>query len=415
MAQVPNSASAAMPAGADGKNYLVPLAILTSLFFMWGFLTVLNDILIPYLKNVFDLNYTQALLIQFCFFTAYGVCSIPAGNIVKKLGYQRGIVVGLTIAAIGCFMFILAANMLAYPVFLGALFVLAAGITLLQVSANPYVALLGPSETAPRRLTLTQAFNSLGAVLGPIVGATLILGAMADASAGADAVKMPYARLGGALLILAVIFMFVKLPKINDGDSSEGSYGDAMKFKHLVLGVIAIFLYVGAEVSIGSLIINFLGESHISGMDEEAAARYVTFYWTGALIGRFVGVALMLVVAGNIMLFVNAIMATILLAVVVLFDGMVAGWAMVGVGLFNSLMFPTIFSLAIAKLGPLASRGSGLLCTAIIGGAFIPLLQGYMADTIGLQISFILPALCYVYIAFYGLRGWQPKGPGLNQ
>lgn len=414
MAQLPNSATPAMAPGSDGKNYLVPLAILTSLFFMWGFLTVLNDILIPYLKNVFDLNYTQALLIQFCFFTAYGVCSIPAGNVVKKLGYQRGIVVGLTIASIGCFLFILAANMLLYPVFLGALFVLAAGITLLQVSANPYVALLGPSETAPRRLTLTQAFNSLGAVLGPIVGATLILGAMADASAGADAVKMPYARLGGALLILAVIFMFVKLPKINDGDSAEGSYGDAMQFKHLVLGVIAIFLYVGAEVSIGSLIINFLGESHISGMDEEAAAKYVTFYWTGALIGRFVGVALMLVVAGNVMLFVNAILAALLLVVVIVTDGMVAGWAMIGVGLFNSLMFPTIFSLAIAKLGPLASRGSGLLCTAIIGGAFIPLLQGYMADTIGLQISFILPALCYLYIAFYGLKGWQPKGPGLN-
>jgi len=413
MAQAPNPSVTAVTAGTDGKNYLVPLAILTSLFFMWGFLTVLNDILIPYLKNVFDLNYTQALLIQFCFFTAYGVCSIPAGNIVKKLGYQRGIVVGLTIAAVGCFMFILAANMLVYPVFLGALFVLAAGITLLQVSANPYVALLGPSETAPRRLTLTQAFNSLGAVLGPIVGATLILGAVADASAGADAVKMPYARLGGALLLLAVIFMFVKLPKINDGDSAEGSYGDAMKFKHLIYGVIAIFVYVGAEVSIGSLIINFLGEGHIAGMEEEAAATFVTYYWTGALIGRFVGVALMLVVAGNMMLFINAMMATLLVLVAVVTDGMVAGWAIVGVGLFNSLMFPTIFSLAIAKLGPLASRGSGLLCTAIIGGAFIPLLQGLMADTIGLQISFLLPALCYIYIAFYGLKGWKPAGPGI--
>lgn len=414
MAQAPIPSVTATTAGTDGKNYLVPLAILTSLFFMWGFLTVLNDILIPYLKNVFNLNYTQALLIQFCFFTAYGVCSIPAGNIVKKLGYQRGIVVGLTIAAIGCFMFILAANMLVYPVFLGALFVLAAGITLLQVSANPYVALLGPSETAPRRLTLTQAFNSLGAVLGPIVGATLILGAVADASAGADAVKMPYARLGAALLILAIIFMFVKLPKINDGDSAEGSYGDALKFKHLIFGVIAIFVYVGAEVSIGSLIINFLGEGHIAGMEEEAAAKFVTYYWTGALIGRFVGVALMLVVAGNMMLFFNAAMATLLVMVAVLTDGMVAGWAIVGVGLFNSLMFPTIFSLAIAKLGPLASRGSGLLCTAIIGGAFIPLFQGYLADTIGLQVSFVLPALCYIYIAFYGLKGWKPAGSGLS-
>lgn len=411
MAQAPITGTGASL--SDGKNYTIPLAILTTLFFMWGFLTVLNDILIPYLKNVFDLNYTQALLIQFCFFAAYGVCSIPAGNVVKRVGYQRGIVIGLTIAAIGCFMFILAANALQYPIFLGALFVLAAGITLLQVSANPYVALLGPSETAPRRLTLTQAFNSLGAVLGPIVGATLILGAMADASAGADAVKMPYARLGAALLVLAIIFMFIKLPKINDGDSSEGSYGNAMKFKHLILGVIAIFVYVGAEVSIGSLIINFLGESHIAGMEEKAAANYVTYYWTGALIGRFVGVALMLVIAGNVMLIVNATIATFLLIVAITTDGMTAGWALIGVGLFNSLMFPTIFSLAIAKLGSLASRGSGLLCMAIIGGAFIPLLQGIIADNIGLQISFILPALCYVYIAYYGVKGWEPKGPGL--
>lgn len=416
MAQAPMSSPGSSPQAAspsDGKNYTIPLIILTSLFFMWGFLTVLNDVLIPYLKNVFELNYTQALLIQFCFFAAYGVCSIPAGGIVKRLGYQRGIVVGLSIAAAGCFMFILAANLLLYPVFLGALFVLAAGITLLQVSANPYVALLGPSETAPRRLTLTQAFNSAGAYLGPIIGAALILGAVADSASGADAVKMPYARLGMALLVLAVIFIFIKLPKIDEPGADKGSYGDALQFKHLILGVIAIFVYVGAEVSIGSLIISFLGESHIAGMGEEEAAKYVANYWGLALIGRFIGVGLMFYVAGNIMLMINGLAAIILLAIVITTGGDSAWMALIAVGFFNSLMFPTIFSLAIAKLGPLASRGSGLLCTAIIGGAFIPLLQGYVADSVNLQISFVIPMVCYAYIAFYGFKGWKPKGPGL--
>lgn len=413
MAQTPIAGSSAVSSSGENQNYLVPLIILTSLFFMWGFLTVLNDILIPFLKNVFDLTYTQAILIQFCFFTAYGVCSIPAGNIVKKLGYQRGIVVGLLIAAVGCFLFIPAANSLSYPVFLGALFVLAAGITLLQVSANPYVALLGPTATASRRLTLTQAFNSLGTVVGPLVGGALILSAVANAGGGADAVRVPYAYLGGALVLLAVIFSFIKLPIINEEGAENGTYGDAMKFKHLLMGVAAIFLYVGAEVSIGSFIINFLGESTIAGMGEEEAAKYVSYYWTGALIGRFVGVLLMFVVAANIMLLINSIGAVVLLLVAINSDGALAWKALLGVGLFNSLMFPTIFSLAIAKLGPLASRGSGLLCTAIIGGALVPLIQGVFADSIGLQLSFYVPAVCYLYIAYYGLKGWEPKGPGL--
>ena len=290
---------------------------------------------------------------------------------------------------------------------------MAAGITLLQVSANPYVALLGPTETASRRLTLTQAFNSLGTVVGPIVGGALILSAVANAGGGADAVRVPYAFLGGALVLLAVVFLFIKLPVIDEDENAQGSYGDAMKYKHLLMGVAAIFLYVGAEVSIGSFIINFLGESNIAGMGEEEAAKYVSYYWLGALIGRFIGVALMFVVAANIMLLVNSIGAIVLLIVAILTEGTTAWVALLGVGLFNSLMFPTIFSLAIAKMGPLASRGSGLLCMAIIGGALVPLIQGLFADSIGLQLSFIVPAACYIYIAFYGLKGWQPKGPGI--
>jgi len=412
MAQTPISAA---PADADHstKNYIVPLIILTTLFFMWGFLTSLNDVLIPYFKKLFDLSYTQALLIQFCFFAAYGICSIPSGIAVRKMGYQRGAVVGLIIAAIGCALFVSAANQSSYALFLGALFVLASGITLLQVSANPYVALLGPSQTAPRRLTMTQTFNSLGAWAGPKFGGPIILGGLATASViTADAVKTPYIYLGVALFVLAIFFLLVKLPKVQD-EAAEGSYSQVVSYKHLVLGVVAIFVYVGAEVSIGSLIINYMAEPHIAGMAEEEASQYVANYWLFALFGRIAGVGLMFVIAGNRMLMFNAIAAVILLLVVSFGEGSTAYYSLIAVGFFNSLMFPTIFSLAVAKLGPLTSRGSGLLCTAIIGGALIPLAQGLVADNVNLQISFLVPLVCYIYIAYYGLKGWEPKGPGL--
>ena len=414
MAQSPSSP----PQGNLGNeqssaNYLVPLIILTTLFFMWGFLTSLNDVLIPYFKKLFDLTYTQALLIQFCFFAAYGICSIPSGVAVRKMGYQRGAVVGLCIAAFGCFLFVQAANQSSYALFLGALFVLASGITLLQVSANPFVALLGPSATAPRRLTLTQTFNSLGAWAGPKFGGPLILGGLATATViTAEAVKTPYIYLGIALFVLAIFFVVVKLPKVQD-EASEGSYAQVISYKHLVLGVIAIFVYVGAEVSIGSLIINYMAEPHIAGMAEEEASHYVANYWLLALVGRIVGVLLMFVIAGNRMLIINAIAAVVLLLVVSFGEGSTAYYSLIAVGLFNSLMFPTIFSLAVAKLGPLTSRGSGLLCTAIIGGALIPLAQGLVADSVNLQISFLVPLVCYIYIAYYGFKGWVPKGPGL--
>ncbi len=415
MAQSPNSAAVSSAvSNNDNKNYIVPLVILTTLFFMWGVLTSLNDVLIPYFKRLFDLSYTQALLIQFCFFVAYGVCSIPSGIAVRKMGYQRGAVVGLCVAALGCFLFVSAANYSSYSLFLGALFVLAAGITLLQVSANPYVALLGPSATAPRRLTLTQAFNSVGAWAGTKFGGPIILGGFATATViTADAVKTPYIYLGVTLVAFAVFFLIVKLPQIQD-EQEQGSYSQVMSYKHLMLGVVAIFVYVGAEVAIGSLIINFMAEPHIAGMAGEEASDYVANYWLLALFGRIAGVILMFVVAGNVMLMINAIAAVLLLLVVVFGDGAPAYYSLVAVGFFNSLMFPTIFSLAVAKLGPLTSRGSGLLCTAIIGGALIPVFQGLIADNMNLQISFLVPLVCYVYIAFYGLVGWQPKGPDIK-
>ena len=391
------------------RNFIIPLIILTTLFFMWGFLTSLNDVLIPYFKRLFDLNYTQALLIQFCFFAAYGVCSIPSGAAVRKIGYQKGAVVGLCIAAAGCFIFVAAASQTSYNLFLGALFILAAGITLLQVSANPYVALLGPSASAPRRLTMTQTFNSLGAYAGPKLGGPIILGSLATATViTADAVKAPYLYLGISLVVLAVFFLLVKLPKVQD-EAVEGSYSQTLAHKHLVLGVIAIFVYVGAEVSIGSLIINYMAEPHIAGMAEEEASSYVANYWLLALVGRIAGVFLMFIIPGRVLLAINALAAVVLLVVVSFASGSPAYYSLIAVGFFNSIMFPTIFSLAVAKLGPLTSRGSGLLCTAIIGGAFIPLAQGLVADNVSLQISFLVPLVCYLYIAFYGFKGWKPQ------
>lgn len=392
------------------QNHTIPLVILTTLFFMWGFLTVLNDILIPFLKNVFDLSYTQAILIQFCFFTAYFFCSLPAGVLVKKIGYQRGIVFGLLLAAFGCLLFLPAANLTSYPIFLAALFVLASGITLLQVSANPYVTLLGPESTASRRLTLTQAFNSLGTVLGPLIGGALILSAVASAGGGAGAVRVPYAALAVALIVLAVVFMFLKLPTVQRQQDEQSNHS-VIQYRHLTLGALAIFLYVGAEVSIGSFLINFMGQEHIAGIEEAEAAKYVSYYWLGAMIGRFVGVALMYRFAANTMLAFNSVGAVILLLFAIMSQGTIAWIALIGVGIFNSLMFPTIFSLAITKLGPLASRGSGVLCMAIVGGALIPLSQGVLADSVGLQLSFCLPLICYLYILFYGLKGFSPAGP----
>jgi len=386
------------------------LISLTSLFFMWGFITCLNDILIPHLKAIFDLTYTQSMLVQFCFFGAYFLVSLPAGRLVKKVSYQKGIVIGLAIAAIGCLMFYPAAEFHSYNFFLAALFVLASGITVLQVSANPYVTLLGSPETASSRLTLTQAFNSLGTTVAPYLGALFILNEAVDSmsvTASADSVKMPYLVLTAILLLLAAIFAFLKLPHIESAEVSDDEVveGSAWQYRHLVLGALGIFVYVGAEVSIGSFLVNFLGEANIAGLAETEAAKYLTYYWGGAMVGRFIGAAVMQKLdAGKVLCF-NSIMAVILIALAVLSEGSVAMWAILLVGLCNSIMFPTIFSLALNGLGKHTSQGAGILCLAIVGGAIVPLLQGILADSLGVQLAFILPLLCYLYIAFYGIKG----------
>ena len=385
---------------------------------MWGFITCLNDILIPHLKGVFDLSYAQAMLVQFCFFGAYFLVSLPSGKLVKALGFQKGIVIGLTIAAIGCLMFYPAAAFHSYPVFLFALFVLASGITLLQVSANPYVSILGDSKTASSRLTLTQAFNSLGTTIAPFFGAFLILDAAAEnvsAAANAESVQGPYLFLAAMLLILAAIFAWLKLPAMADNEESDTQLqqtsGSAWQYRHLTLGAIGIFLYVGAEVAIGSFLVNFFADPAIAGLEESEAAKYIAYYWGGAMVGRFIGAAVMQKVAAGKALAFNAVASMVLIGVTIFTSGNVAMWAILSVGLCNSIMFPTIFSLAISGLKQHTSQGSGILCLAIVGGAIIPLFQGFLADAVGVQLSFILPVFCYVFIAYYGLIGSKPTYP----
>lgn len=399
-------------------NYTLPLAGLTALFFMWGFITCLNDILIPHLKSLFSLSYTQAMLIQFCFFGAYFVVSIPAGKLVRKLGYQRGIVVGLLLAALGCGMFLPAASLHSYALFLAGLFTMAAGITILQVSANPYVAALGRPETASSRLTLTQAFNSLGTTVAPFFGAMLILAAAEPALQGmseaaikaqeAEAVKFPYFLLASAFVVLAIVFYNLRLPVVHD-DADSGEKIKYSDHPHLVLGAVGIFMYVGAEVAIGSFLVNFMGLAHIAGMDEATAAPYIAYYWGGAMVGRFIGAVVMQKIAAGKVLAFNAVMVIALVAVAILAEGSLAMWALLAVGLFNSIMFPTIFSLGIAGLGSATSQGSGLLCLAIVGGAIVPLFMGMIADASSIQMALILPALCYLFIVHYGVKGHIPR------
>ena len=397
----------------NAPRYLPALVVLTSLFFMWGLITSLNDILVPHLKAIFTLSYVQAMLIQFCFFGAYFVASFPAGYLVERIGYRRGIIVGLVTAGIGCVGFYPAASLQAYPLFLAALFVLACGITLLQVAANPYVSALGPSETSASRLNLTQAFNSLGTTLGPLLGAALILGLGSEASE-VSTVQGPYIALAVTLCLIAVVFSRFKLPVVSADaavDDPNAVSGSLWQQRHLVLGVVAIFMYVGAEVAIGSFLVNYMAEPDIAGLPESSAGRYLAFYWGGAMVGRFIGSAVLQKQKPGRVLAFNATVVVLLLILAMLTKGALAMWSVLAIGLFNSIMFPTIFTLAIERLGKRTGEGSGALCMAIVGGALIPVLMGYFADRMGVQHSFWVPALCYAYIVFYGLKGSEVVQP----
>ena len=423
-----NSSQATSTTDGTAGKYPGALMMVTVLFFFWGFVTVLNDILVPHLKSVFDLNYTKVMLIQFAFFLAYFIFSIPSAKIIDAIGYQKTMVVGLLTMGLGAFLFVPAAIALSYPLFLGALMVLAAGITALQVAANPYVSVLGPPETASSRLNLTQAFNSLGTTIGPWVGGMLILGAATesgDAVANMSAqtlhafrlqqaatVKMPYIIIGSALVIFAGLIGIFKLPTIPAVERhADGRHeGSLWKYTHLILGCVAIFAYVGAEVSIGSFLINYFNQPEIGNLPVVEGAKFVAYYWGGAMVGRFIGSAILQKVKTGTVLGIAAFCSFALVLTSMLTTGSVAMWSILLVGFFNSIMFPSIFTLGIAKLGPRTGDGSGLLIMAIVGGAIIPVAQGAIADHVGVHHAFVLPVICYLYIAYYALRASQPRG-----
>jgi FHS family L-fucose permease-like MFS transporter len=443
------------------------LIVLTSLFFMWGFITCMNDILIPFLKKAFELDRTQSMLVQFSFFIAYFIgaliyflVSAKTGDPINKIGYKNGIIAGLFISAIGCLMFYPAADLQIFGLFLAALFVLALGFTLLQIAANPYVAILGKPETASSRLNLSQGFNSFGTTIAPIFGGYLVFHYFAKwgepliNKAGqpiltdvgdpisAQGVQLPYLIFAGIFLLLAVLIKYTKLPKLEGIESIEKGAG-ALKYRHLVLGIIAIFMYVGGEVSIGSVLINYMNES--VGFPEMTAKSFLAFYWGGAMIGRFLGAISLSSMANNYRKFlimigiafltflilpfigfmvlnllafligrslpartllVFSLFVIALLITTLLTGGMVAIWTVISIGLFNSIMWSNIFTLAIKDLGKYTSQGSSLLVMAILGAAIIPLLQGAVADSMdGYHYSFFVPIICYIYLAFYGWKG----------
>ena len=408
------------PAAGPAPAYGGAMVVITTLFFMMGLITALNDVLIPHLKAVYALNYVQAMLVQFCFFGAYFIVSVPAGMLIKRLGYQNGAVAGFVLAAVGCALFYPASHG-SYAEFLLAFFVLAAGITIMQVAANPYVTALGDPARASSRLTLTQAFNSLGTTIAPTLGGMLILsGAMLSAAdlaklpevqqaayraKEAATVQMPYLGLAALLLVLALIFAFVRMPRIDHAEQ-EGAdaTGSLLSHRNLVLGTIGIFAYVGGEVSIGSFLINFLGEKDVAALAPDAAAHFVSYYWGGAMVGRFIGFAVMRHVSPGKALATNAAGAAVLVLAAMFGKGGVAMWAIIAVGLCNSIMFPTIFSMAVNKLGALTGQASGVLCMAIVGGAVVPFLQGLLADAVGLRPSYVVPLACYAFILYFGLK-----------
>jgi FHS family L-fucose permease-like MFS transporter len=487
MANIPSPAgpTATASQSTSGQTYRGPFAIMTVLFFMWGFMTVWNDILIPRFKEAFTLSYFQAMLVQLAFFGAYGVgsliyfiISMTSGDPINRIGYKNGVIIGLLIAAFGSALFFPAATLTSYPLFLGALFIVGMGFAMLQIACNPYVTILGPERTASSRLNLSQAFNSFGTTIGPLIGGYLIFQVFnRPGTHGADAVKVPYLCFAGVFVLLAIFFKFAHLPAFTNTDTVTGL--GALKYPHTALGMLAIFMYVGGEVSIGSHIVNLLGTQQLGGLSHESASNYLSFFWGGLMIGRFMGAFALseirgplkhaLVILVPVLAFIviaslpkiaamlgaepatldkistvcswsNAVRYGVLLLVLIvaffigeasphrmlalfsiliigllttglLTSGDTAKWAILGVGMFCSVMWSNIFSLAIEGLGPLKSQGSSLLVMAVLGGAVIPPIQGLMADHISIQASFIVPVVAFAYICFYGVYGYRAGRP----
>jgi len=431
----------------QNKSYRTAFIFLTVLFFLWGFITVLVDSLIPRLREVFTLSYFQAGMVQFAFFGAYFLLSIPAGYILSKIGYKKGIILGLVTMGAGCLLFYPAASMRIFGVFMLAYFMLAAGITVLQVAANPYVTVLGPEKTASSRLNLSQAFNSLGTAIAPAIGALFILKDRVmtsgeiealDSAARteyyvneASAVQVPFLGIAAFIGVIALVFVFVNLPKIGDTAASN-DYTGVLKNRNLLLGALGIFFYVGAEVALGSYMVNYflsldlaeiiknnslmrsiaewiLSSGISTSSDMAIVGVFVTFYWTGAMIGRFIGSYLTKLINPAKVLLIFALLAVSMIVISAFSTGLVAMWTLIAVGLFNSIMFPTIFSLALDGLGNDKPQGSGVLCTMIVGGAVIPPAFGFITDSYGFHIAFLLVILSYAYIFFYGYRNKSRK------
>jgi MFS transporter, FHS family, L-fucose permease len=447
---------------SQSNTYRIAFVSLTFLFFMWGFMTVLNDILIPYLKNAFELTHTKAMLIQFAFFMSYFVgslvyfiISVLHGDPIIKIGYKKGIIIGLIISGVGALLFYPAAQFQLYGFFLSALFVMGLGFTLLQIAANPYVAILGPSKSASSRLNLAQGFNSLGTTIAPVLGGYLIFTFFKD-SVGSDAVKIPYLVFATIFFLMALAILKTPLPRITNPNEVAPGFG-ALKYPQLVFGMIAIFMYVGGEVSIGSMLISYITLPEIGGFNETDASVFVSIYWGGQMIGRFLGaislsdtnkwIKLTLMPSISILaffvlgfttsfasaaiyviflainligffigkslpnrtLYIFAFINIVFLIVALSTTGSIALWTIIGIGLFNSIMWSNIFTLSISGLGKYTSQGSSLLVMMILGGAILPLIMGLIADNYGVHVSFIVPVISYIYIAYYGISGYKPR------
>ena len=428
---------------STNKSYRSALIFLTTLFFLWGFITVLVDSLVPRLKDVFEMSYAKTVLVQFAFFTAFFVVSVPAGAILSKIGYRKGIVLGLVVMAIGCLFFYPAAEYRNFTIFLVGYFTLAGGITVLQVAANPYVALLGSEEGASSRLNLSQAFNSLGTTIAPVVGALFLLSDSVKTSeeinalsaiekvdyyaAEAATVQTPFLLIASFIGVLAIVFAFIKLPKVMQ-ESPKGGYFSLLRNKLMLMGALGIFVYVGAEVAIGSFLVNYFNDMNLAVIvaDNEMMMRiansiastfnktfsnsdpksllgiFIIFYWGGAMIGRFVGAYLTKIMPAGRVLSIFALLAIVMIAVSISTQGLLSMWSILAVGLFNSIMFPTIFTLTLEGLGDLKAQASGILCMAIVGGAIIPFVFGGLIDNFGFKTAFILTLFCYGYILYYG-------------
>jgi FHS family L-fucose permease-like MFS transporter len=405
--------------------------MLASLFFIWGFITVINNTLLPHLRSVFDLDYTRTTLIESIWFIAYFVASIPSAKLIEAFGYKRSLVIGLIVMAVGAVLMVPASMIPSYWFVVVALFIIASGITLLQVAANPYVAVIGPPETASSRLNLVQAFNSMGTTLAPLFGGYLILGRSisgtakpgtvltpAERLADAQSVQLPYLICAGVLVLLAIAIALFKLPEMSGETrrvSREERHRHSLwRHRNLVFGVPAIFIYLIAEIGVANLFINFISRPDIGNLTHEQASNYLFVLWGGMMVGRFVGSWLMQRVRAETVLAWFSVGAFVVMLLTVYTSGAVAMWALIAVGLFHSIMFPTIFTLGIRGLGPLTEEGSGLLIMAIAGGALV-VVQGWLADRYGLQASFLLTVACELYTLFYALWGSRPTGALADQ